>query len=36
MVRRATDVSDILLDIIKVAAITIIGFLIIRALLQAF
>ena len=33
MARRTTDVSDILLDIIKAAAIIIIGFMIIRALL---
>jgi len=33
--RRGTDISDTLIDIIKIAAIVIIGFIIIRALLQA-
>ena len=32
--RRGTDISDVLIDIIKIAAIAIIGFIIIRALLQ--
>lgn len=33
--RKGTDISDILIDIIKVAAIAIIGFIIIKGLLQA-
>lgn len=32
---RKRDISDILIDIIKAAAIAIIGFIIIKALLQA-
>lgn len=31
---KNTDISDILIDIVKVAAIVIIGFIIIKALLQ--
>ena len=34
MARRQTDISDVLLDIIKAAAIAIIGFIIIKVLLQ--
>lgn len=33
--RRGTDISDVLIDVIKAAAIAIIGFIIIRGLLQA-
>ena len=33
--RRNTDISDLLIEIIKIAAIVIIGFIIIKALLQA-
>jgi len=32
--RRASDVSDVFIDIIKAAAVAIIGFIVIRALLQ--
>jgi len=35
MARRGTDISDMLLDIIKAVAIAISGFIVIRALLQA-
>ena len=33
--RKGNDISDLLIDIIKIVAIAIIGFIIIRALLQA-
>ncbi len=33
--KKGIDISDILIDIIKVAAIAIIGFIIIKGLLQA-
>ena len=33
--RKSTDISDLLIEIIKIAAIAIIGFIIIKALLQA-
>ena len=33
--RRGTDISDVLIDIIKIAAIAIIGFIVIRGILQA-
>lgn len=33
--RRRTDISDYLIDIIKAAAIAVIGFILIRALLSA-
>ena len=32
---RHTDIGDIIIDIIKIGAIAIIGFIIIRALLQS-
>ncbi len=32
---RGTDISDIIIDILKAAAIAIIGFIVIRGLLQA-
>lgn len=33
--RRGNDLSDIMIDIVKAAAIAIIGFIVIRGLLQA-
>ena len=33
--RRGNDISDVILDIIKAVIIAVIGFLIIKALLQA-
>lgn len=33
--RRGNDLSDIMLDIVKAGAIAIIGFILIKALLQA-
>ena len=33
--RRGNDLSDIMIEIIKIAAIAIIGFIVIRGLIQA-